>query len=382
MFHKMRKNKLNQMRSENSEDSITWNVFRSLLQINPKMWYPFLLSYGLGVFSETSFFEDLPEEIHLPEMLNVKIWESIKPPSWYNLQHKLERPTEVDVIIECEEFVWFIETKYKSDISLETANDNKSNKVIRNLDVGTLYAGIRDFYFSILILDDRSSKKGVQVVRQYNQELQLFTEDFLEDNFAHRNDGLQNLRGLSVFYWQDLSAILKYCSRNAENQFEGLVAENAYNWIKQKDITSVKDWLDEDLNKKYLSYPKELTYILKIQEFAKRNDEKYMKVCMPTGFAENGWPTNSTLENYDYLCNYWNATELAFNQFDEFGLPWWWRNRSANEFSLKFFEVLEDCEELGYMSEEEYWELFESDSVEALKVSYFLLFNWYELREK
>ena len=36
----MRTKKLNDMCSENSEDVLTWNVFKSLAQIDPKLWLP------------------------------------------------------------------------------------------------------------------------------------------------------------------------------------------------------------------------------------------------------------------------------------------------------------------------------------------------------
>lgn len=381
LFQEMRKNKINHLRSENSEDAITWNVFRTLLQINPKLWYPHLLSYGLGVYSDYDLIEDYPEEIDVPRILKIKLWESLEAPPLLSHYQNEEGPTEVDIIIESEEFVWFIEAKYKSDIAVRTANNDKRNQILRNLDVGTLYAGVRDFYFSLLIVDEKKSKMGSQLVTQYNQELIQSREKFV-CQFLHRPDGLQNLKGLSVFYWQDIAAILKYCSIQDEDQYERFVADRAYKWLETKKKISIKGWLDQDLSNRFLTYPKELEYILKIQEFAQRSCNQYENLIMPKGFDENGWPTNSILENYDYLGNYWHATELAFSQFNECGLPWWWHKRGIKEFSVKFFEVLEECEELGYMSEEEYWYLFQNDPEETLRISYFLLFNWYELREK
>jgi hypothetical protein len=44
IFYKMKGSKINQMRSENSEDAVTWNVFKSLQQINPKSWFPYFVS--------------------------------------------------------------------------------------------------------------------------------------------------------------------------------------------------------------------------------------------------------------------------------------------------------------------------------------------------
>src|SRR5438094_10190476 len=41
-FADMRASKLKHLRSANSEDAVTWNVFRSLRQITPEAWLPSL----------------------------------------------------------------------------------------------------------------------------------------------------------------------------------------------------------------------------------------------------------------------------------------------------------------------------------------------------
>src|SRR3954462_3123392 len=45
-FVTMRKSKTDTMHSENSEDALTWNVFRSLAQIDPAFWLPPLFPGG------------------------------------------------------------------------------------------------------------------------------------------------------------------------------------------------------------------------------------------------------------------------------------------------------------------------------------------------
>ena len=47
-FGGMRKSKKDGLRSENSEDVVTWNVFRSLRQVSPKAWIPFLAARAFG----------------------------------------------------------------------------------------------------------------------------------------------------------------------------------------------------------------------------------------------------------------------------------------------------------------------------------------------
>ena len=47
VFACMRAGKLEHLRSENSEDAVTWNVFRSLRQLDAHTWLPALLAIGL-----------------------------------------------------------------------------------------------------------------------------------------------------------------------------------------------------------------------------------------------------------------------------------------------------------------------------------------------
>ena len=49
--------------------------------------------------------------------------------------------SEIDVLIEVEGTVWFIEAKFRSEVSERTTNNPERDQVIRNLDVGSWYAG-------------------------------------------------------------------------------------------------------------------------------------------------------------------------------------------------------------------------------------------------
>ena len=78
ILQSMRSKKSEHLRSENSEDAITWNVFKSLQQINPDYWYAELISKGMN---HSRF--NLKKQIHanqVPNKLQIKLWQSIKPP--------------------------------------------------------------------------------------------------------------------------------------------------------------------------------------------------------------------------------------------------------------------------------------------------------------
>src|SRR6266576_2266510 len=69
VFADMRASKLKHLRSVNSEDAVTWNVFRSLRQINPEVWLPSLWRCA---------FPSTPAPDNLSA--TVRLWESVSPP--------------------------------------------------------------------------------------------------------------------------------------------------------------------------------------------------------------------------------------------------------------------------------------------------------------
>src|SRR5207247_339622 len=85
LFLAMRVGKRSHMRSENSEDAVTWNVFRTLRQIDPGTWLPTLASRGLPK-------QPVPD----PVGVAVLVWKSVRPPPGLVLRAD-EGPSEIDV---------------------------------------------------------------------------------------------------------------------------------------------------------------------------------------------------------------------------------------------------------------------------------------------
>src|SRR5260221_7089729 len=108
VFADMRASKLKHLRSENSEDAVTWNVFRSLRQIDPAAWLPELCRRGLPGMPTLA-----------PSLSTLSLWVPANPPPGL-LQDGDEGVSEVDVVIEAPSWAWFIEAKYHSDISTGT----------------------------------------------------------------------------------------------------------------------------------------------------------------------------------------------------------------------------------------------------------------------
>jgi hypothetical protein len=203
VFADMRASKLKHLRSANSEDAVTWNVFRSLRQIAPDVWLPHLWHRAFPSIT-------CPPDL----MAVVRLWESISPPIGL-LAGGDEGPSEIDVVIEAPTWVWFIEAKYRSDISTGTTTRPERDQVLRNLDVGSYYAGVRQFFFSLLISSEAKSPVGVKRIRDY-ADLSIPRTKLRE----HRPDGLQNMRGVGQLSWAALGEVLAEVSKAAPREGE------------------------------------------------------------------------------------------------------------------------------------------------------------------
>ena len=217
-FSMMRMSKKKHLRSENSEDAISWNVFRSLRQLSPSIWLPEL-------FNKASF--DIPQG-DLSET-TVDLWKSAPPPPSL-LAEGDEGISEIDIVIENPRWVCFIEAKYTSDISEGTTTRPDRDQVLRNIDVGSYYAGTRDFYFALLVKNRDRSPKGMSAVERYKD----FKE--LKSCLPHREDGLRNLMAVSSLTWLDLAFVLNTAKSQLPRANEAVFAERALEWLKKRGI--------------------------------------------------------------------------------------------------------------------------------------------------
>ncbi|AZU61844.1 hypothetical protein [Neobacillus mesonae] len=207
VFLKMRAHKLDAIRSENSEDAVTWNVFRTLQKIDPELWLPELF--------QVSFQEKRHDII---KDMKISLWKKFNQPA------SLEQPegmTEVDVMLENDRFVWFMEVKYKSDISMGTTHDAHRNQILRNIDIGSNYAGHKDFYFSLLILDEKFTPKGKMLMDSY------MNERFLDYG---------NLKGISLITFKDVRNLFSFCEEQVQYEDEQYLARLAKKDLEKRMV--------------------------------------------------------------------------------------------------------------------------------------------------
>lgn len=219
-FATMNGRKLWNLHSENSEDAVTWNVFRSLRQMDPAVWLPELARRG---FPDT---EPPPADGAV-----VRLWRSVAPPPALVAGGGDEGESEIDIAIEGQNWVWFIEAKYRSPIQPGTKRRPERDQVLRNIDVGSWYAGVRPFYFSLLVASPEKSPLGVAKIEQYRDFKK--TRALLQD---HRPDQLANLRAVTLLTWPDVAAVLAHARDLVMRTDERHYAERALEWMREKGL--------------------------------------------------------------------------------------------------------------------------------------------------
>lgn len=198
---------LSRLGSENSEDALTWNIFRYLQNVPVSLWF---------------------KQIFAPVTVNgtdvvLKFWNAYAPPPTYPNR---EGKSEVDLAIETPDKLLFIEAKYKSNVSSKTATTQTRDQVIRNIDVGSWNAheSNKDFYFYLL-----TPKKHHSNLVSHYQNIEN-----LKNGLSHRSDliDFEALAGrISHIYWDDIVALIRNreFQQQAEQSFDILLA-----WIDGK----------------------------------------------------------------------------------------------------------------------------------------------------
>jgi hypothetical protein len=133
----------------------------------------------------------------------------------------------IDIVIETEVSVWFVEAKFKSDISTRTTNNPARDQIVRNLDVGSWYAGVRDFHFALLVMDTDRSPKGINVLKALQASL---------PPLAHRPDGMKNVKGCGLLRWRDVADVLQVCGNSTPRDDERGYARRAVGWMRERGL--------------------------------------------------------------------------------------------------------------------------------------------------
>ncbi|HEY1984575.1 MAG TPA: hypothetical protein VGG85_04155 [Terracidiphilus sp.] len=224
------------LHSPNSEDWVTWNFFQILRAQYPSGWFGHLVSAARRRNSDLNFpFDDRS----LPA---ANLWVSVCSPPLYEARSRermiassipghvararladpVEGSSEIDIALEHDDFLLFIEAKLGSDISMNTSYDPARNQIARNIDCVIDKAEERVPMFWMMVRDEEPSRAYVQLMRSYKNEPHLLCRDL-----PHRDPGtLERLaRNLTILRWSDFVELV--CAPGPDAEMNAVKKEMA-----------------------------------------------------------------------------------------------------------------------------------------------------------
>jgi len=179
--------------SENSEDAMMWNVFKTLEKSNPERWFS-------EIFPQIILDKD---EQFIDPML--RFWDKYFPPP---LRSFPEGSTQVDLTIETSNKLIFIEATYEAEISKTTKHDPNRDQIIINIDVGSWAAKKRakEFYFVLLTL--KTNTYSIDKLNYYKSN----PSNIIEKIGSYRRDIKDYVtlcENIHVIYWDQILTSLQ-----------------------------------------------------------------------------------------------------------------------------------------------------------------------------
>jgi hypothetical protein len=207
------------LHADNLHHALAWNVFRTLELLPPAFWLRRLQARLQGVQTLEA----------APQMVRVELWRAVPlPPAQRLIDPDRTEPT-ADIVIETEHAVWTL--MVRRDDWLED-HEAGSDPVARLIDAGSWFAGARDYYFGLIVLDPDSPPVAKALVQRYGR-----SESSLSLRSGSRSGPKVNVRGVGLMCWADLAAVLRDCEESRVlSDVERALAGIALTWLAEIGI--------------------------------------------------------------------------------------------------------------------------------------------------
>jgi hypothetical protein len=197
------------------QQTLTWNVFRTLELLAPAFW---LRRFHLRMTGDPAA---VPAQV-----LRVALWQSLPLPPIQRIDGA--RPDVlVDVIVETEHAVWTLITASGAQQS-----GNVHERMAEVIDAGGWLAGAREHYCGLIEEDTDTRSIGDSLKKRYAR-----SPASVELRSGSRGPAGPNLKGFGSVRWRDLAAILGDCEE-ADNlpAIQRALAGSTLMWLQSVGI--------------------------------------------------------------------------------------------------------------------------------------------------
>ena len=206
--------------------AFTWNVFRTLELLPPAFWLRRLQAR----------LQSLPTREAAPQIVRVELWRELPQPPARRLIDPDHGRDVADVLIETEQAVWTLMV-VGDEMSRLEGDAGASDPIARLIDAGSWFAGTRDYYFGLLVLNPERAPLATALVQRYGR-----SKNSLSLRSGSRGEALGNVRGVGLAGWTDLAAILEDCEHTQTlADIERALAHNALTWLAGVGIAPVTE---------------------------------------------------------------------------------------------------------------------------------------------
>ncbi len=185
---------LSKLGSENSEDALTWNVFRTLMKLPARIWLAAVLA-------------PIPFDDEECRDAVLNFWRQFPAPSNRPVP---EGKTHVDLTVETPRKLVFVEAKYTSDLSAATTYDSDRDQIIRNVDVGSWAARQigKEFFFTLLTSEANSAPaEKLQYYKEQPYHIRHSIGSYRDD--LETDDYGPLAEHLNVVHWEQVLKLLQ-----------------------------------------------------------------------------------------------------------------------------------------------------------------------------
>jgi hypothetical protein len=160
------------MYSKYDEDWVTSNFFQVKSGQYPDAWWGHFISAARRRNADLTLAAD---DRSLPTL---RFWSSVPSPAEYESQSRgrvlksgntewesrakvaepVEGPSEIDIMFDHDQFLFYVEAKPGADVSMSTTYDPQRNQLIRNIDCLIASAGSRQPIFWLLVRDEAPAR--------------------------------------------------------------------------------------------------------------------------------------------------------------------------------------------------------------------------------
>lgn len=213
-------------RDDRLRHALTWNVFRTLEQINPAFWLRPLVA-RLGAMTD--------EYDSAPHVCQIACWDWLDPAPSARLRRQRRAAVRADVVIDTDDTVMTFLVPRVDEVTSLVLSDTAEGGLLDLAEATSYKGGVRASYVGIVLPPGADTDVWMTRVNRRGRAVQRV--------FAASGYGIRNAGGIGALGWLDLRAILDDAGR-----------AHSLATSERTRATEVSRWMTDRLSRQRILY--------------------------------------------------------------------------------------------------------------------------------